>query len=87
MSLYGIAMAAFVSVFVGTDFSDGFIRNKILASDHRSDLVISHIIVSCSGGLLIYMIVTAFSTGIGRFFFENNMDSKVFFKYFLLGIG
>lgn len=36
MSLYGIAMAAFVSVFVGTGFSDGFIRNKMLAAIRRT---------------------------------------------------
>ena len=28
MSMYGVAAAALVSVFVGTDFSDGFIRMK-----------------------------------------------------------
>jgi len=87
LSMYGIAMAAFVSVFVGTDFSDGFIRNKLLAAERRSSLVFSQIIVSCAACVIVYMAVTAFSAGIGRFFFENNVDGAVFFRYFLLGVG
>lgn len=87
MSLYGIGMAAFVSVFVGTDFSDGFIRNKLLTADHRSSLVFSHIIVSSTACVIVYTLVTAFSAGIGQFFFENNVDGTVFFHYFMLGVG
>lgn len=87
MSMYGVAMAAFISVFVGTDFSDGFIRNKLLAADHRCSLVVSQIIVSCMGCLIIYITITVFTAAAGRFFFENNVDQAVFFRYFLLGIG
>ncbi len=87
MSMFGIAMAAFISVFVGTDFSDGFIRNKLLTVPHRSSLVMSHVIVSCTACIIVYMVVTTFSAGIGRFFFENNVDVKEFFQFFLLGIG
>ena len=87
MSMYGIAMAAFVSVFVGTDFSDGFIRNKLLTAENRSSLVISQIIVSCVGCIIVYIVVTAFSAGIGRFFFENNVDALVFLRFFIIGIG
>ena len=87
MSMFGIAMAAFVSVFVGTDFSDGFIRNKLLTAKDRSNLVISQIIVSCAACLLVYIVITAFTAGIGRFFFENNVNGAEFFRFFLLGIG
>lgn len=31
MSFYGVAAAALISMFVGEDFSDGFIRNKLIA--------------------------------------------------------
>lgn len=46
LSMYGVVMAAFVSIFVGTDFSDGCIRNKLLTADRRSNVVMSQIIVS-----------------------------------------
>lgn len=87
MSMYGIAIAAFVSVFVGTDFSDGFIKNKLLTAENRSSLVISQIIVSCVGCIIVYIVVTAFSAGIGRFFFENNVDTMSFLRFFIIGIG
>lgn len=87
MSMFGIGMAAFVSVFVGTDFSDGFIRNKLLTARNRGSLVVSQIIVSCAACLIVYTVITAFSAGMGRFFFENNVDGAVFFRFFVLGLG
>ena len=87
MSMYGIAMAAFVSVFAGTDFSDGFIKNKLLTAKNRSSLVISKITVCCIGCLIVYIIVTVFSVCIGRFFFENNVEAVVFIRFFIIVIG
>ena len=87
MSMYGITMAAFVSVFVGTDFSDGFVRNKILAAGNRNSLFFSQIIVSCVACVVVYVVVTTFSAGVGRFFFENNVDSIGFIHFFLWGLG
>ncbi len=87
MSMYGIAMAAFVSVFVGTDFSGGFIRNKLLAAKKRGSLVLSQIVVSCTGCLIVYSAVTAFTAGAGRFFFEDNVDAAAFVRFFIMGMG
>ena len=86
MSMYGIGMAAFVSVFVGTDFSDGFIRNKLLLAKDRSSFVISEIIVSSIACVIVYTLITIFTASIGRFFFENNVDTIVFLQFFLLGL-
>ena len=87
MSMYGIAMAAFVSVFVGTDFSNGFSRNKLIVAKKRGSLVLSQIVVSCGGCLIVYSAVTAFSAGVGSFFFENNVDASTFVHFFILGMG
>ena len=87
MSMFGVAMAAFVSVFVGTDFSDGFIRNKLLVVKDRSNLVISQIIVNCIACFVVYTVITVFSAGIGQFFFENNVDRATFVQFYILGIG
>ena len=85
LSMYGIVVSALVSDFVGTDFSNGFIRNKLLTISNRSSLVISEIIVSCIASLLVYIVVTAFTAGISQFFFENNVEPVVFLCYFLIG--
>ena len=87
MSMYGVFMGALVSVFVGMDFSDGFIRNKLLAADHRSSLVLAQILVSCIACAIVYAIVTLFTAGVGQFFFENNVDSLTFIRFFFLGMG
>ena len=87
MSMYGVAMAAFVSVFVGTDFSDGFIRNKLLTAEHRYSLVVAQITVSCLGCLIVYTVVTVFTAVIGRFFFENNVDLVKLLRFYGIGSG
>ncbi len=87
MSMYGLAMSAFVSAFVGTDFSDGFIRNKLLSTNHRSNYVISQIIVCCTACATVYIVVTAFAAGVGQFFFENDIKGIDFIRFFVLGLG
>ena len=87
MSMYGITIAAFVSVFVGTDFSDGFIRNKLLTAEHRYNLVVAQIIVSCLACLIVYTTVTVFTAVIGRFFFENNVDLVKLLRFYGIGAG
>ncbi|MGN0265773.1 MAG: hypothetical protein ACI4DX_15630 [Oliverpabstia sp.] len=87
LSLYGIAAAAFVSVFVGTDFSDGFIRNKVVSARSRNHVVFAHMITSCTGCVLVYLAVTAFSAGVGTFFFENDVTTDRFILFLFLGIG
>lgn len=87
LSLYGMAAAAFVSVFVGTDFSDGVIRNKLLAARRRSDVVFSHILASCIGCAAVYLATTAFCAGISVFLFENDVTANAFTLYLFLGLG
>lgn len=60
LSLYSLAAAAFVGVFVGTDFSDGVIRNKLIAAKTRSGIVLSHILTSCIACTCVYAVTTFF---------------------------
>lgn len=87
LSLYGIGTASFVSFFVGEEFGGGFIRNKLLVARCRGDCLLSMIAVSCVGCILIYVVMTAFTGGVGAFFFENNVESSMLLCYFFLGLG
>ncbi len=87
LTFYGVAAAAFVSVFIGADFKDGFIRNKLLFTKNRSELVISHMIVSCAACALIYAVTIFYTWTTASFFFENDVEFDRLFQYFLLGIG
>ena len=56
LSFYGVAAAAMVSVFTGRDFADGFIRNKLIFSKSRSQVVLSQIVTSCIACGLVYSV-------------------------------
>lgn len=86
MSMYGVAAAALVSVFAGTDFSDGFIRIKLLAVRRRRSYVLSQIFVSCIACAALYTAAAVFTSGTGRFFFENNVTADDLLRFFLLGV-
>lgn len=86
LSMYGIAAAAFVSVFIGADFSDGFIRNKLLAAAKRRDYVLPEIAVACMGCAVIYAVVTLFSAVVARSFFVNDIAPAALGGHFLLGL-
>ena len=47
----GFLMAAFVSLFVGTEYSDGTIRNKMIIGHTRTCIYLSNLIVSSTAGL------------------------------------
>ena len=87
MSFYGLAVAALVSLFVGEDFSDGFIRNKIIAGHWRFAVFASNLLVSWLVCILIYLLVTVFTMLIGLFLFACDITPVVFFRHLLMGVG
>lgn len=87
LSLYGVGAAAFVSVFVGTDFSDGFIRSKLISARSRDDVVVSHILTSCAGCAVVYGAVTLFALAAGALFFQNDVGPARLLEYLALGLG
>lgn len=46
------AEAIFCAFFIGTDYSDGTIRNKVLVGCHRKDVYLSNFILTCFAGLM-----------------------------------
>ncbi len=51
--LLGIIYASFVSLFVGVEYSDGTLRNKLIAGHSRTSVFLSLFAVSFAGCLLI----------------------------------
>ncbi len=51
--LMGFAAAIFISLFVGTEYSDGTIRNKLIAGHTRSSVYFSNLVTCAAGDLLI----------------------------------
>ncbi len=62
MNFIGIFMAIFTSLFVGTEYSDGTLRNKIVIGHNRKRIYLANLITSILVGIciqLIYMIIIA----------------------------
>lgn len=62
----GFLTAAFVSLFVGTEYSDGTIRNKIIIGHSRSSIYISNLITCAAAGLFMCLayLLSALAAGI-----------------------
>ena len=87
MSFFGMMIAALISLFVGEDFSDGFIRNKIIAGCSRESIFASNLIVSSLACVMIYLAVTVFTTVIGSLLFEIDVNLFRYLKYLVMGFG
>ena len=46
------AEAVFCGFFIGTDYSDGTIRNKLFTGHRREHVYLSNFVISCSAGLM-----------------------------------
>lgn len=69
--IIGMLIAAFVSLYVGTEYSDGTIRNKLMVGCNRRDIYLSNFITCAAAGAFMnfaYMF-TACITGIPLFGF------------------
>lgn len=52
-ALIGILLSAFISLYIGTEYSDGTIRNKLVIGHTRTSIYLSNLIVCLTAGLLI----------------------------------
>lgn len=53
MVYIGFFFAVVSSMFLGTDYSDGTIRNKLIVGHTRTNVYLANLIVTCVAGLLI----------------------------------
>ena len=69
LAIIGFLMSLFTSLFVGTEYSDGVIRNKLIAGHSRISVYIANFIMSVVVGIIvevIYLLIVA-SIGIPMF--------------------
>lgn len=86
-AVIGIFVSSFCSLFIGTEYSDGTIRNKIIAGHSRISIYLSNFIVSFSAALLVcaaYILVMLL-LGVPLFGFPQS-DYRVILLYLLASI-
>lgn len=54
LPMIGMAFAVFISLFLGKEFSDGTIRNKLIVGHKRENIYFSNYIICFVGSLFIY---------------------------------
>ena len=54
--LFGILLSLFVGLFIGTEYSDGTIRNKLVAGNSRAAVYFSNLITSIIAGFIMQII-------------------------------
>ena len=53
ITFIGVVIAAFISLFIGTEYSDGTIRNKLIVGHRRGAIYISNFIISSVASIII----------------------------------
>ena len=80
------ALAILVGIFVGTEYANGTIRNKILAGHSRGKIYLAESAVCLGGYAILYVLCILTTLGLGNLFLENSRYRASEFLT-LLGIG
>lgn len=67
----GIILAAGISLIVGTEYSDGTIRNKLVAGNTRTQVYFANLIASTVPSCLVLLVHGILTYGLGRFLFGS----------------
>lgn len=62
------AMAVFIGIFVGTEYSDGTIRNKLTAGHTRGSIYLSKLIVCAAADIMIHFLYIVVVLIVGNLF-------------------
>ena len=54
LTFLGVVLAAFCSLYLGTEYQDGTLRNKVAAGSRREQIYFSCLLACLGGGLLIW---------------------------------
>ena len=86
MVMYGIVIAALISVFVSEEFDDGFIKNKIIANNNRSEIYLMGLMSNFIASFIVYLIANLFTLIVSYILFSINITILDYISYFIFGI-
>ncbi|HIW83924.1 MAG TPA: ABC transporter permease [Candidatus Dorea gallistercoris] len=84
IAMIGIAAAAFVTMYVGTDYSDGTIRNKIIIGHRRKDIYLANFLTCAFGNLVFYLAYLVVVCAVGIPIFGSFMTKPSVLALWLL---
>lgn len=86
MTFFGLVIAALVGFFAGEDFSEGTVRNKIVAGNGRRHIYYSQMLSVWTATLFIYVVTIGVTVSVGLPLFAHDVGAKDVAAYFALGI-
>lgn len=86
MTFFGLVLAALVGFFAGEDFSEGTVRNKIVAGNGRSHIYYSQMLSVWTATLFVYTVTSGVTVSVGLPLFTHDVGTKGIAAYFALGI-
>ena len=85
LSLYGVVAGAFAGLFLGQEFSEGTIRNKIIAGCGKEQVYLSGFLAAAGGALVLYASAVAVTAAAGSLLFATAKPLSDFLVFGLLG--
>ena len=85
--IIGFVSAVVVGMFLGTEYSDGTIRNKIAVGHTRASIYLANLIVCAAASALLLLIPLALGFGLGSFLLDPlGLPMKVLLLYTCIGL-
>ena len=85
--IIGFVCSVFVGMFLGTEYSDGTIRNKIAVGHTRASIYLANLIVCAAASALLLLISLALGFGLGSFLLDPlGLPMKVLLLYTCIGL-
>ena len=85
--IIGFVCSVFVGMFLGTEYSDGTIRNKIAVGHTRVSIYLANLIVCAAASALLLLISLALGFGLGSFLLDPlGLPMKVLLLYTCIGL-
>lgn len=85
--IIGFVCSVFVGMFLGTEYSDGTIRNKIIVGHTRVRIYLANLLICAAGSLLLLVISLAIGFGLGSFLLNPlGLPYKTLLLYILIGL-
>ena len=86
LSLYGLVAGAFAGMFLGQEYAEGTIRNKLVAGHGRPQVYLSGALTVAVGALVLYVSAIAVTAAVGCLLFPTSKPVSEFLLSGLLGV-
>ncbi len=73
----GLVIPAFAGILVCSDYTNGTLRNKVIAGNRRTDIYFSHLLTSIIFSVVMITLYAAVTTGLSLLFFDFKKDPSV----------